>query len=66
MVPVDLTVMHLVAVLPGSNAQLKDQAAMFSAHYDHLGIVPGMGGDNTFTLQVPLIETVIASSSPWG
>ena len=35
-------------MLPGSNAQLKDQAVMFSAHYDHLGIVPGMPGDNIY------------------
>ena len=27
---------------------LKDQAVMFSAHYDHLGIVPGMPGDNIY------------------
>jgi Zn-dependent M28 family amino/carboxypeptidase len=26
----------------------KDQAVMFSAHYDHLGYVPGMAGDNIY------------------
>ncbi len=39
---------NVVAMLPGSNSQLKEQAVMFSAHYDHLGIVPGMPGDNIY------------------
>jgi Zn-dependent M28 family amino/carboxypeptidase len=26
----------------------KDQAVLYSAHYDHLGFVPGMAGDNVF------------------
>ena len=39
---------NVVAVLPGSSPSLTDQAVMFSAHYDHLGIVPGMPGDNIY------------------
>jgi len=39
---------NVVAMLPGSDASLKDQGVMFSAHYDHLGIVPGMPGDNIY------------------
>jgi Zn-dependent M28 family amino/carboxypeptidase len=39
---------NVVAVLPGSNPGLKEQAVLFSAHYDHLGIVPGMPGDNIY------------------
>ena len=39
---------NVVAMLPGSNPQLKEQAVMYSAHYDHLGIVPGMPGDNIY------------------
>src|SRR5664279_5493190 len=31
---------NVVAVLPGSDPKLKDQAVMYSAHYDHFGIVP--------------------------
>jgi Zn-dependent M28 family amino/carboxypeptidase len=27
---------------------VKDQAVMYSAHYDHLGFVPGMAGDNIY------------------
>jgi len=39
---------NVVAMLPGSDPKLKDQAVMYSAHYDHLGIVPGMPGDNIY------------------
>lgn len=39
---------NVVAVLPGSDSVLKGQGVMYSAHYDHLGIVPGMPGDNIY------------------
>ena len=39
---------NVVAKLPGSDPKLKDEAVMYSAHYDHLGIVPGMAGDNIY------------------
>jgi Zn-dependent M28 family amino/carboxypeptidase len=39
---------NVIAMLPGSDARLKDQAVFYSAHYDHLGIVPGMAGDNIY------------------
>lgn len=39
---------NVVGMLPGSNSKLKDQAILYSAHYDHLGIVPGMPGDNIY------------------
>jgi Zn-dependent M28 family amino/carboxypeptidase len=39
---------NVVAVLPGSDPKLKDQGIVYSAHYDHFGIVPGMAGDNIF------------------
>jgi len=35
-------------MLPGSDPKLKDQGVMYSAHYDHLGVVPGMPGDNIY------------------
>ena len=35
-------------MLPGSDPKLKDQGVMYTAHYDHLGIVPGMPGDNIY------------------
>ena len=39
---------NVVAKLPGSDPKLKDEAVIYSAHYDHLGIVPGMPGDNIY------------------
>src|SRR6516225_10633837 len=39
---------NVVAELPGSDRKLKGQGVMYSAHYDHLGIVPGMPGDNIY------------------
>ena len=35
-------------MLPGSDAKLKIEAVMYSAHYDHLGIRPDMPGDNIY------------------
>ena len=37
---------NVVAMLPGTNKP--DQAVMYTAHYDHLGFVPGMAGDNIY------------------
>ena len=39
---------NVVAMLSGSDVKLKDQAVFYSAHYDHLGLVPGMAGDNIY------------------
>ena len=39
---------NVIAELPGSDANLKDQAVIYSAHYDHLGIDPTMTGDNIY------------------
>jgi len=39
---------NVIATLPGSDAKLKDQAIMYTAHYDHLGIRPDMQGDNIY------------------
>ena len=39
---------NVVAELPGSDANLKSQAVMYSAHYDHLGIDPKLPGDNIY------------------
>jgi Zn-dependent M28 family amino/carboxypeptidase len=39
---------NAVAMLPGSNRKIKDEAVMFTAHYDHLGIRPDMPGDNIY------------------
>lgn len=39
---------NVIAKLPGTNANGKDQAVVYSAHYDHLGIEPGKSGDNIY------------------
>ena len=38
---------NVVGILPGADKG-KDQAVMYTAHYDHLGFVPGMAGDNIY------------------
>jgi Zn-dependent M28 family amino/carboxypeptidase len=39
---------NVVAKREGSDPALKGEAVIYSAHYDHLGIVPGMAGDNIY------------------
>ncbi|HZU42713.1 MAG TPA: M28 family peptidase, partial [Terriglobales bacterium] len=44
----DIQSSNVVALLPGSDPKLKDQAVMYTAHYDHLGIHSDMAGDNIY------------------
>jgi Zn-dependent M28 family amino/carboxypeptidase len=39
---------NVVAILPGSDRKMADEAVMYTAHYDHFGIRPDMPGDNIF------------------
>ena len=39
---------NVVAMLTGSDRNLKNEAVMYTAHYDHLGIRPEMPGDNIY------------------
>jgi Zn-dependent M28 family amino/carboxypeptidase len=39
---------NVIAVLPGSDPELKDEGVFYTAHYDHFGIRPDMPGDNIF------------------
>jgi Zn-dependent M28 family amino/carboxypeptidase len=39
---------NVVGLLPGADASVKDQAVLYTAHFDHLGFVPGMSGDNIY------------------
>jgi len=39
---------NVIAVLPGGDRALKNEAVMYTAHYDHLGIRPDMPGDNIY------------------
>jgi len=39
---------NVLAILPGSDRSVSDEAVMYTAHYDHLGIRPDLPGDNIF------------------
>jgi Zn-dependent M28 family amino/carboxypeptidase len=39
---------NVLAVLPGSDGSLRNEAILYTAHYDHLGIRPDMPGDNIY------------------
>ena len=39
---------NVLAMLPGSDPKLSGEAVMYSAHYDHLGVRPGIPGDNIY------------------
>lgn len=39
---------NVVAVLPGADKGAGRQALLYSAHYDHLGMVPDQAGDNIY------------------
>jgi Zn-dependent M28 family amino/carboxypeptidase len=39
---------NVVAMLPGSGRKTRDEAVIFTAHYDHLGMRPDMPGDNIY------------------
>jgi Zn-dependent M28 family amino/carboxypeptidase len=39
---------NVLAMVPGSDRKLKDEAIMYTAHYDHLGVRPDVPGDNIY------------------
>jgi Zn-dependent M28 family amino/carboxypeptidase len=39
---------NAVAMRPGADPKRKDEAVLYTAHYDHLGIDPSMKGDNIY------------------
>ena len=39
---------NVVAKLPGADAKRSDEAVIYTAHYDHLGIHPDAAGDNIY------------------
>jgi len=39
---------NVVAMLPGSDPQRREESVMYTAHYDHLGIDASMKGDNIY------------------
>jgi len=39
---------NVLAMSPGADRNLRNEAVMYTAHYDHLGIRPDMPGDNIY------------------
>jgi Zn-dependent M28 family amino/carboxypeptidase len=39
---------NVVGIVPGDDPALKNEYIVYSAHWDHLGIVPGQPGDNIY------------------
>jgi Zn-dependent M28 family amino/carboxypeptidase len=39
---------NVIAKLPGSDSKRAEEAVLYSAHYDHLGMNPNMAGDNIY------------------
>jgi Zn-dependent M28 family amino/carboxypeptidase len=39
---------NVLAILPGSDRKVTDEAVLYTAHYDHFGIRPDMPGNNIF------------------
>jgi Zn-dependent M28 family amino/carboxypeptidase len=39
---------NVIGMVEGSDSALKNQAVLYTAHYDHLGIHPDMKGDNIY------------------
>lgn len=39
---------NVVGMIPGSDPALKDQAVLYTGHWDHLGIHPEQSGDNIY------------------
>src|SRR5207237_9224886 len=39
---------NVAAIIPGSDPKLKDEAVIYSAHWDHLGVGTPVNGDNIY------------------
>jgi len=39
---------NVIGILPGTGSSGKEQAVMYTAHFDHLGFKAGMAGDNVY------------------
>jgi Zn-dependent M28 family amino/carboxypeptidase len=39
---------NVIGMLPGGDSKLKDEAVLYTAHYDHLGVRPDAPGDNIY------------------
>ena len=39
---------NVIGMIPGADAKVRDEAVLYTAHYDHLGVRPDMPGDNIY------------------
>ena len=44
----DIVTANVAAIIPGSDPALREEAVIFSAHWDHLGIGAPVGGDSIY------------------
>jgi Zn-dependent M28 family amino/carboxypeptidase len=60
---------NVVGVIPGSDPKLKDEAVIFSAHWDHFGIGEAVHGDNIYNGAIDNATgcaTVLELARVWG
>jgi Zn-dependent M28 family amino/carboxypeptidase len=60
---------NVVGVIPGSDPNLKDEAVIFSAHWDHFGIGEAVNGDNIYNGAIDNATgcaTVLELARVWG
>jgi hypothetical protein len=56
---------NVVGMIPGSDPKLKDEAIIYTAHHDHLGIRAGQPGDNIYNGAILITPPVAALCSNW-
>ena len=58
------TARNVVALLPGSDPLLRNEYILLTAHYDHLGALPGANDNASGTASVIELATALARLSP--
>src|SRR5882672_10469973 len=46
--PIEAVTTNVIGILRGGDSKLSNETILLSAHLDHLGVRPGMPGDNIF------------------
>jgi Zn-dependent M28 family amino/carboxypeptidase len=60
---------NVLGVIPGSDARLKEEAVMFGAHWDHLGVAMAVNGDNIYNGAIDNgtgVGIVLELARAWG
>jgi Zn-dependent M28 family amino/carboxypeptidase len=64
-----MTSRNVVGVIPGSDPKLKDEAVIYSAHWDHFGIGEAVNGDNIYNGAIDNATgcaTILELARVWG